>query len=70
MPYCPKCDMEFIEGVTTCTDCGGPLFESKEAAEQMKDQYLKMREEQMKKQYEQMMAAQQQAAEEENYFGF
>ena len=58
MPYCPKCDMEFVEGITTCTDCGGPLFESKEAADKMKDQYLKMREEQMKKQYEQMMAAQ------------
>ena len=61
MPYCPKCDMEFIDGITKCTDCGGPLFESKEAAEQMKDQYLKMREEQMKKQYEQMMLAQQKA---------
>jgi len=61
MPYCPKCDMEFIDGITKCTDCGGPLFESKEAAEKMKDQYLKMREEQMKKQYEQMMLAQQKA---------
>lgn len=33
MPYCPKCDMEFIDGITRCTDCGGPLIESKEAAE-------------------------------------
>lgn len=32
MPYCPKCDMEFIEGVTVCSDCGGPLYESKEEA--------------------------------------
>ncbi len=32
MPYCPKCDMEFVEGVTVCTDCGGPLYESVEAA--------------------------------------
>ena len=32
MPYCPKCDMEFVEGVTVCTDCGGPLVESREAA--------------------------------------
>ena len=32
MPYCPKCDMEFIKGVTVCSDCGGPLFESKEEA--------------------------------------
>ena len=32
MPYCPKCDMEFIDGITVCSDCGGPLEESKEAA--------------------------------------
>ena len=32
MPYCPKCDMEFVEGVTVCTDCGGPLYDSKEEA--------------------------------------
>ena len=32
MPYCPKCDMEFVDGITTCTDCGSPLLESKEAA--------------------------------------
>ena len=25
MPYCPKCDMEFVDGMTVCTDCGGPL---------------------------------------------
>lgn len=31
MPYCPKCDMEFVQGVTVCTDCGGPLYESEEA---------------------------------------
>ena len=33
MPYCPKCDMEFMEGVTACTDCGGPLLDSREDAE-------------------------------------
>ena len=32
MLYCPKCDMEFVEGVTICTDCGGPLVNSKEEA--------------------------------------
>lgn len=61
MPYCPKCDMEFIEGITTCTDCGGPLFESKEAADKMKKQYLQKQEELLKKQYEQIMAAQAQS---------
>lgn len=33
MPYCPKCDMEFVRGITICSDCGGSLYESKEAAE-------------------------------------
>lgn len=32
MPYCPKCDMEFVDGVTVCTDCGAPLFASREEA--------------------------------------
>ena len=36
MPYCPKCDMEFIDGITVCSDCGSPLMESKEAADAMK----------------------------------
>lgn len=31
MPYCPKCDMEFIEGITVCSDCGGPLMDMEEA---------------------------------------
>ena len=36
MPYCPKCDMEFVEGIKVCSDCGGPLVESKEVADAMK----------------------------------
>lgn len=36
MPYCPKCDMEFVEGITQCSDCKGPLVESKEAAMALK----------------------------------
>ena len=36
MSYCPRCDMEFVDGVTVCTDCGGPLAESREAAMAMK----------------------------------
>ena len=35
-PYCPKCDMEFVEGIKVCSDCGGPLLESKEVADTMK----------------------------------
>ena len=33
MPYCPKCDMEFVDGITICSDCGGELVESQEAYE-------------------------------------
>lgn len=36
MPYCPKCDMEFVDGITICSDCKGPLVESKEAALEQK----------------------------------
>ena len=36
MPYCPKCDMEFVDGIKVCSDCGGPLVESKEVADAMK----------------------------------
>lgn len=25
--YCPKCDMEFVDGVTVCTDCGSELVD-------------------------------------------
>lgn len=35
MPYCPKCDMEFIDGITQCSDCGGALVESKKVADAM-----------------------------------
>lgn len=30
MPYCNRCHMEFIEGITHCSDCGGPLEDTKE----------------------------------------
>lgn len=49
MPYCPKCDMEFIDGITTCTDCGGPLAESEEA-------YKKELQKKMERAYQQRAA--------------
>ena len=39
--YCPKGDMEFVDGITVCTDCGGPLVESEEAARAMKEREQK-----------------------------
>lgn len=58
MPYCPKCDMEFVEGVTVCTDCGGPLVESKEAADALKKSEKEKQEEEMRRRYEEFMALQ------------
>lgn len=55
MPYCPKCDMEFVEGITKCTDCGGPLVESKEVAEELMRKAATARNEQMRRYYEKMM---------------
>lgn len=42
MPYCPKCDMEFIEGITVCSDCGEPLVESKETVDARRRQEQEM----------------------------
>lgn len=55
MPYCPKCDMEFVDGITVCTDCGGPLVESKEAADALKKAEKEKQEEEMRRHYEEMM---------------
>ena len=60
MPYCPKCDMEFIDGITVCTDCGGPLAESKEAAEAVRkkeQEEARLKREQEMALYKQQMEA-------------
>lgn len=33
MPWCPKCQNEFIDGVTHCNDCGEPLVPNLQATE-------------------------------------
>lgn len=67
MPYCPKCDMEFIEGITTCSDCGGPLVESKEVADAMKAKEREERLAQQRAEYEAMQAALMDETDEEAY---
>lgn len=57
MPYCPKCDMEFVDGITTCSDCGGPLVESKEVADAIKKQQEEEALAKKRAEYEAMMAA-------------
>lgn len=51
MPYCPKCDMEFIDGITVCSDCGGPLVKSREEALELKKQQEEERAKQLEAQY-------------------
>ncbi len=61
MPYCPKCDMEFVEGITVCTDCGGPLVdkdvwfaekEEREAKERMEQEERMRRMQEMEEEAE------------------
>ncbi|MCI9534057.1 MAG: hypothetical protein HFG53_04540 [Lachnospiraceae bacterium] len=54
MPYCPKCDMEFIDGITICSDCGGPLTASKEAYDALKKKTEEEAFARMKSQYDAM----------------
>lgn len=58
MPYCPKCDMEFIDGITVCSDCGGPLLASREEALAMMAEARKQEEERLAAEYERMQAEQ------------
>lgn len=69
MPYCPKCDMEFIDGIMVCSDCGGDLVESREAALAIKEQEERERQDQMMAEMarmaKQMEAAETEGADEE-----
>lgn len=55
MPYCPKCDMEFVDGITVCSDCGGPLLTSREEAEKAAADVRQQEEEKQLAGYGQMM---------------
>lgn len=56
MPYCPKCDMEFVDGITACTDCGEALVSSKEYADTLRAQEQKLLQEQQRMQLEAIAA--------------
>ena len=70
MPYCPKCDMEFIEGITVCSDCGSPLYESEEAAKAARKQAEEQAMEKARKEWEEAMGGNAQDLEEAMDDGF
>lgn len=47
MPYCSKCDMEFIDGITVCSDCGGPLMDTAEVLQMLENKKLLEEEQQL-----------------------
>lgn len=70
MPYCSKCDMEFIEGITVCSDCGSPLYESEEAAKAARKQAEEQAMEKARKEWEEAMGGNAQDLEEAMDDGF
>jgi hypothetical protein len=36
--YCPKCDMDFVDGITVCSDCGSPLVDKEQYLREKADQ--------------------------------
>ena len=44
MKYCPHCDMEFIDEVEVCTDCGRPLVDREEYLKEAAEKKEKARE--------------------------
>ena len=55
MPYCPKCDMEFVEGITVCSDCGGPLMDMEEALRMKEEKKLQQEQEKLLRQQEALL---------------
>lgn len=37
MPWCPKCRLEYREGITVCADCNSPLVEESELADEKQE---------------------------------
>ncbi|MCI8454250.1 MAG: DUF3995 domain-containing protein [Lachnospiraceae bacterium] len=49
--------MEFVDGMTVCTDCGGPLVESKEVSDALMAEEAKKRQDELRHRYEELLAA-------------
>ena len=54
--YCPKCDMDFVDGITVCSDCGGKLITHEEYEKQLQEAAAKAAEEKRREE-EQRQAA-------------
>ncbi|MCI8659289.1 MAG: hypothetical protein HFG54_03420 [Lachnospiraceae bacterium] len=67
MPYCPKCDMEFIDGITVCSDCGGILVESRQVAQAMKEKEQKEALARMQQDYEEQRQIMEELKKEESF---
>ena len=55
--YCPKCDMDFVDGITVCSDCGGRLVTHKEYEKQLQEAAEKAAEEKRREEEERRQAA-------------
>jgi len=57
--YCPKCDMDFVDGITVCSDCGTTLVDKAEyfkALEEKKAEETAKAEEELKARADEMRA--------------
>ena len=55
--YCPRCDMDFVDGITVCSDCGGKLITHEEYEKQLQEAAAKVAEEKRPEEEQRRQAA-------------